>query len=84
MQRYALARRKRARAHFIASVHVYALCARIFPQILMKIWLVVDYYLMSISLKFHKDPSFRRGDIALLVTLYNLEVKMLGFFRPEL
>ena len=36
------------------------------------------------KLKFHKDPSFRLGDIALLVTLYNFEVKMLGFFHPEL
>ena len=30
----------------------------------MKIWLVVKYYLMNISFKFHKDPSFHRGDMA--------------------
>ena len=38
----------------------------------------------SYEFKFHKDPSFRQGDIALFVTLYGLEVKMLGFFHPEL
>ena len=41
---------------------------------------LVNYFLMSISFTFHKDLSFRCGDIALFVTLYNLEVKMLGFF----
>ena len=30
----------------------------------MKIWLEVKYYLMNISFKFHKDPSFRGGDMA--------------------
>ena len=39
---------------------------------------VVNYYLMSF--KFHKDPSFCWGHIALFVTLYNLEVKILGLF----
>ena len=56
-------KRKRARAHFIASARVYASCARICARIFMKIWLLVDYYLMSISLKFHKDPSFCWEDI---------------------
>ena len=38
--------------------------------------------LLSYELKFdiHKDLSFRWGDIALVVTLYNLEVKILGLF----
>ena len=45
---------------------------------------MVKYYLMNIIFKFHKDPSLRWGDIAILVTLYNLEVKMLGSFHPEL
>ena len=50
-------------------------CARIFALIFMKILLVVNYYIMSLSLKFHKDMNFRKGDIELFVTLYNLEVK---------
>ena len=35
---------------------------------------------MSLSLKFHTDPSFCWGDIPLFVTVYNLENKTLGFF----
>ena len=37
-------------------------------------------YLINISMQFHKAPCFLWGDIALLVTLYNLDVKILGFF----
>ena len=70
--------------HLIASVHVYKYCTYNCAQIFKKFFLVVKYYFMSYSLKFYKDPSFRWGDIALLVTLYNLEVKMLGFFHTEL
>ena len=36
-------------------VHVFALCARVCPQIFTKIYLVVHYSVMSLSLKFHKD-----------------------------
>ena len=39
------------------SAHVFTSCARIFARIFMKIWLVVKYYLMNISFKFHKDQS---------------------------
>ena len=45
---------------------------------------LVNYYLMNLSFKFHKDPSFRWGDTALFVTLYDLEVKIVVFFHPEL
>ena len=44
-------------------------------------FLVVDYFLISISLKFHKDPSFRWRVISLFVTLYNLE---LSFFSSQI
>ena len=37
---------------------------------LYEIFLVLTYYLMSLSLNFHKDPFFRWGDIQLLVTMY--------------
>ena len=40
------------------------------PRIFTKIFLVVSNYLMSLSLKFRKDPCFRWGDIQLLVTMY--------------
>ena len=43
--------------------HVYASCALIFAQIFTKNLVVILYYLMTISLKFHKDRSFRYGDI---------------------
>ena len=42
---------------------VFASCARIFARILMKSWLEVTYYLMNISFKFQKDPSFHWGDM---------------------
>ena len=47
-------------------MRVFASCARacIFARIFMKIWLVVKYYLMNISFKFHKDPSFHWRDMA--------------------
>ena len=63
-----------------SRARVYAPSARILARIFMKILLVLDYYLMNISFKFHKDPNFRWGDIELLVTLYNLEVKIVRDF----
>ena len=44
---------------FDVSACIYASCARIFARIFMKIWLVVKYYFINISFKFHKDLSFR-------------------------
>ena len=44
---------------FDKSARIYASCARIFARIFMKIWLVVKYYFINISFKFHKDLSFR-------------------------
>ena len=43
--------------------HVYASCARVCARILTKNLVIILYYLMNISLKFHKDRSFRCGDI---------------------
>ena len=56
------------------------LTTRTYALIIMKIMLVVNYYLISLSFKFHKDQSFCYGDIALFVTLYNLEVKIFRAF----
>ena len=46
-----------------ASVHVYVSCALVCARILTKNLLIILYYLMNRSLKFHKDQSFRWGDI---------------------
>ena len=43
-------------------------------------YLLVNYYLMNLSIKFYKDRSFRWGDITLFVTLYNLEVEIFSVF----
>ena len=46
-----------------ARAHIYASCARVFAGIFTKNLLIILYYLMNRSLKFHKDRSFRCGDI---------------------
>ena len=45
-------RRKCARAHCIACAHVYASCAHVFVWILIKIFVLVQYYHMSLMLRF--------------------------------
>ena len=45
--------------------------------------LVVTSYLMRLSLNFRKDPSFRRGDISLFVTMYNFDIDILSFLKPQ-
>ena len=46
-----------------ARTHVYASCAPVFAQIITKTLLMILYYLMNISLKFHRDQNFCCGDI---------------------
>ena len=46
-----------------ARGHVYASCACVCARIFTKIFVVVLYYLMNLSFKFHKDRSFRCRDI---------------------
>ena len=55
--------RARVSSRQIPRAHVYALCARACAQIFTKNLLIILYYLMNESLKFHKDRSFRCGDI---------------------
>ena len=43
--------------------HDYASCARVHARIFTKNDLIILYYLMNKSLKFHKDRRFRCGDI---------------------
>ena len=56
--------------------HVYGSYARVRARIFTKKNLVVQSYLMSNSLKFYKDPSFRLGDIQLLVEVEVDELKI--------
>ena len=42
-----------------ARAHVYAPCARMCTRIFTENLLMILYYLMNKSLKFHKDRSFR-------------------------
>ena len=46
-----------------ARAHVYTSCAPVFARIFTKNHLMILYYLINISFKFHKDRSFRCGDI---------------------
>ena len=55
----------------------YASCARICARIFTKNHLMNLYYLMNISLKFHKDLSFRCGDICkTILTFKNHQFSM--------
>ena len=49
----------------------YASCARICARIFTKNHLMILYYLMKISLKFHNDLSFRCGDICKTLLTFN-------------
>ena len=60
-----------------ARAHVYASCARMCAQIFTKNLLMILYYLMNKSLKFHKDRSFRCGDICkTILTFKNRQFSM--------
>ena len=50
--------------------HVYATCGHVCGRIFTKNVLIIFYYLINISLKFHKDPSFRCGDICKTVLTF--------------
>ena len=50
--------------------HVYASCARVCTRIFTKIFVVVLYYLINLSLKFHKDRCFRCGDICKTILIF--------------
>ena len=59
----------RVSLHQNVRVHIYASCVcgvRIFT----KNQQTILYYLMNITLKFHKDPSFRYGDICKTVLTF--------------
>ena len=47
----------------LVHTHINATCAHFLTQNLTKIVLIVHYYVMTLSLKFHKDPGFCCKDI---------------------
>ena len=56
-------RQKGVCARFDAHAHVFALCVCVSAQIFTKKILVVHYSVMSLSSKFHKDPSITDAEI---------------------
>ena len=60
-----------------ARAYTYASCACIFARIFTTNYLMILYYLMKINLKFHKDLSFRCGDICkTILTFKNHQFSM--------
>ena len=69
--------RARVLSRWNARAHTYALCTCICARIFMKNHLVILYYLMSTSIKFHKDLSFCCGDICkTILTFKNHQFSM--------
>ena len=63
MHAHAHTRHKPVRAHFAARVSENASCTPMCTQIFTKLIVVVQKYHISLSFKFHEDPSFGCGDI---------------------
>ena len=63
-----------------AHIHLQLVGACIFTDYHQKNFFVLSYSLMTLSLKFQKDPRFGWGDIQLFVPLYNIELTILSFF----
>ena len=63
MHKRAHTRRKPVRARFVARARESASCTGVCARIFMKLIVVVHWYLMSLSIKFHADPSFGCRDI---------------------
>ena len=53
-----------------ARTHVYASCARVYTRIFTIFLLVVHYYLLNLSFKFHKDRSFCCRDICKTILMF--------------
>ena len=63
-----------------AREHVYTTCVRVCARIFMKNQQIILYYLMIISLKFHKDLSLRCGDIC--KTVLTLKSHQFSMYFP--
>ena len=75
--------RKGARTRQNAKARVYGLYACVRAQIFTKKHLVVISYLMSLSFRFCKEPTFHWGGIPLFVTMYDYEPKLLLFSKTK-
>ena len=53
-----------------ARAQVYASCGRVYAQIFTKNHLIILYYFMNKSLKFHKDLSFCCWDICKIILTF--------------
>ena len=67
---------KRALTHFIAYECVYASCVHLGAWIFTKIVVVVHYYHMSLSSKFHRDPFVCSQDICIIILLFNPKLSL--------
>ena len=54
--------------------HVYASCARMYARIFTKNLLMILYYLLNRSLKFHKDRRFCCRDICKTIITFTLSL----------
>ena len=61
---------KRARACFFASAHLYESYARICSLIFIQFKTLVHKIVTDHHIKFHKDPSFRSGDICKTISTF--------------
>ena len=64
-----------------ARAHIYASCTRVYARIFTKNHLIMLYYLMNKSLKFHKDRSFRCWDICKTILTFVLFLIFYVFSR---
>ena len=85
MHKCACIKQKRARARQSAwqnvYTHIYAPYAHVFTQNFTKIVLIVHYYVMTLSLKFHKDPSFCWGDMRkIMLNMHAIGIKKCSKF----
>ena len=79
---YPRTRRENVRARRNVRAHVYAPCGRFCTWIFTKFFAVNLYYLMSLSLKFHKDRSFGYRNIwkTILTSVWSSIINVFSIF----
>ena len=75
---------KSARTRFIASVRAYKLCTGICLRIFIKFKTLVYKIVIDHPIKFHKDRSFRCGDICkTILVFFNRWFSMYFSYSPD-
>ena len=69
-----------ARSRQNVRAQVYASCGRVCARIFTKLFLFGLYYLMNLSFKFYKDPSFSYSDICKTMLTYDWSLIFYVFF----